>query len=89
MHNKTILLPTLNGVPWWFFYKIGGKFNNYQIQSVDPNNYQWNFLSPSRVIGAVAAAARGGGDRPGERRRGEAEGAGASCCLGKEDRTRA
>ena len=53
MHDHTIFLPTLNGVPWWFFYKIGGKFNNYRMSSVDPNNNQWNFISPTRVIGSV------------------------------------
>ena len=53
MHEKSILLPTLNGVPWWFFYKFGGKHNNYKLQSVDPNELQWNFLKPSRVIGCV------------------------------------
>ena len=37
LDKDTIMLPTLNGVPWWFFYKFGGHFSNYQLKSVDPN----------------------------------------------------
>ncbi len=53
MHNKTILLPTLNGIPWWFFYKIKNRFKDYKLKSVDPTNSQWEYLKPSRVIGSV------------------------------------
>ena len=53
MKSNTVFLPTLNGLPWWFFYKIGGKYDNFQLKSVDPNNYQWNFINPARVIGSV------------------------------------
>ncbi len=53
LHDKSIVLPTLNGVPWWFFYKFGGKYDNYQLESVDPNQLQWRFFKPSRVIGCV------------------------------------
>ena len=53
LDKNSILLPTLNGVPWWFFYKFGGAYNNYKLKSVDPENLQWNTLDPSRVIGCV------------------------------------
>lgn len=53
LHKKSIILPTLNGIPWWFFYKFTGQYNNYKLKSVDPNYLQWNFLKPSRVIGCV------------------------------------
>ncbi len=53
LDDNSIFLPTLNGVPWWFFYKIGGKYNNYKIQSVDPKNLQWNYINPLKVIGSV------------------------------------
>ena len=51
--TKSIFLPTLNGVPWWFFYKMGGEYNDYKIESVDPDNSQWNHINPSKVIGSV------------------------------------
>jgi len=53
MHKNSIILPTLNGVPWWFFYKHQSKYKNYILQAVDPNNKQWDFFKPSRVIGCV------------------------------------
>ena len=51
--KDSVMVPTLNGVPWWFFYKIGGKFDNYQISSVDIENKQWNYIKPEKVIGCV------------------------------------
>ncbi len=51
--QKSIFLPTLNGVPWWFFYKMGGEYNNYKIKSVDPDNSQWDHINPSKVVGSV------------------------------------
>ena len=53
LDNASTYLPTLNGVPWWFFYKIGGKYNDYKIETVDPNNLQWEYIKPSKVIGSV------------------------------------
>lgn len=53
LKDDTTVLPTLNGIPWWFFYKFGGKFNNYQLQSVDPNQNLWKNVGPSKVLGCV------------------------------------
>ena len=47
------MLPTLNGIPWWFFYKYGGKFDNYQLNSVDPDKNLWNNVNPEKVLGCV------------------------------------
>ena len=44
IHEETIILPTLNGVPWWFFYKFQGTLANYQLSSVDPGQKQWKYL---------------------------------------------
>ena len=53
LNKNSILVPTLNGVPWWFFFNIGGKFNNYKIDSVDDGQKQWLHIGPSKVIGCV------------------------------------
>ena len=53
LKNNSIFLPTLNGVPWWFFYGLEGKYNDYKIKTVDPDNLQWDYIKPSRVIGSV------------------------------------
>ena len=43
LHQETIILPTLNGIPWWFFYKFEGDHANYQLKSVDPEKKQWKY----------------------------------------------
>ena len=53
LDSDSIMLPTLNGVPWWFFYKFGGKFDNYKLGTVDPGQNQWNSIHPQKVIGCV------------------------------------
>ena len=52
-NENTSVITAYNGIPWWYFYNIGGKFNNYRISCIDPNNIQWNLITPKRVIGCV------------------------------------
>ncbi|OLC77939.1 MAG: 2-dehydropantoate 2-reductase, partial [Deltaproteobacteria bacterium 13_1_40CM_4_68_19] len=49
----TALVPAINGVPWWYFYKSGGPWENTRLQSVDPGGKLWDLLPPSRVIGCI------------------------------------
>jgi len=51
--DRTALVPALNGVPWWYFYKSGGPWENTRLQSVDPGGQLWELLPPSRVIGCI------------------------------------
>jgi 2-dehydropantoate 2-reductase len=51
--ERTALVPALNGVPWWYFYKSGGPWENARVQSVDPGGKLWDLLPPSRVIGCI------------------------------------
>jgi 2-dehydropantoate 2-reductase len=50
---KTVVVPAVNGIPWWYFYKSGGRFDGYRLRSVDPGGEQWNLIRPERVIGCV------------------------------------
>jgi 2-dehydropantoate 2-reductase len=51
--SNTTLVPAINGVPWWYFYKLPGPYENTRLQSVDPNGQLWEKLLPSRVVGCV------------------------------------
>jgi 2-dehydropantoate 2-reductase len=51
--EKTALVPTINGVPWWYFYKSGGPYEGTRLASVDPDGTLWEKLAPSRVIGCI------------------------------------
>jgi len=49
----TPVVTAMNGVPWWYFYKLPGKFENHRLESVDPGGWQWKTLGPWRAIGCV------------------------------------
>ncbi len=53
LREKTALVPAINGVPWWYFYKLPGPYENVHLQSVDPGGVLWEKLSPARVIGCI------------------------------------
>lgn len=53
LSEKTALVPAINGVPWWYFYKLPGAHENTHLQSVDPGGVLWEKLPPSRVIGCI------------------------------------
>ena len=43
----------VNGVPWWYFYGLGGPYEGRRLPSVDPGDVQWDGIGPQRVIGCV------------------------------------
>jgi 2-dehydropantoate 2-reductase len=53
----TTLIPAVNGVPWWYFYKAGGPYEGTRLQTVDPGGVLWEKLPPSRVVGCIVYAA--------------------------------
>ena len=52
-HENTSVITAYNGIPWWYFFNTDGKLNNYRIKCIDPENIQWNFITPKRIIGCV------------------------------------
>ena len=53
----TSVLTAMNGIPWWYFYKTGGRFEGRHLNSVDPDGRQWNSIGPQRAIGCVVEPA--------------------------------
>jgi 2-dehydropantoate 2-reductase len=51
--NETALLTAVNGIPYWYFYRHGGKWQDSIVESVDPDGIQWRMLGPERAIGCV------------------------------------
>lgn len=49
----TTVVSGVNGVPWWYFHKIGGPLEGTRLRSVDPGNLQWDGFGPDRVLGCV------------------------------------
>jgi 2-dehydropantoate 2-reductase len=53
----TCVVTAMNGIPWWYFYKTGGRFEGRHLKSVDPDGRQWNNIGPQRAIGCVVEPA--------------------------------
>lgn len=49
----TVILPLVNGVPFWFFHQHGGRFDGETVRSVDPDGRLLRLLPPQQVLGAV------------------------------------
>ena len=51
--DHTTIVSGVNGVPWWYFHKLGGPHEGTRLASVDPGDAQWNGFGPNRVLGCV------------------------------------
>jgi 2-dehydropantoate 2-reductase len=49
----TAIVTAMNGIPRWYFYKVGGTFEGRQLESVDPGSRQWKLIGPERAVGCV------------------------------------
>ena len=51
--KATTIVSAVNGVPWWYFHKIGGELEGTRLATIDPGDAQWNGFGPDRVLGCV------------------------------------
>ncbi|MEM6305569.1 MAG: 2-dehydropantoate 2-reductase [Pseudomonadota bacterium] len=51
--ESTTIVSGVNGVPWWYFHKIGGELEGTRLATVDPGDAQWDGFGPDRVLGCV------------------------------------
>lgn len=49
----TAVVTMQNGVPWWYFFGLGGELEGTRLEAVDPGGAIWETLGPRRVIGSV------------------------------------
>ncbi len=49
----TAVVTAMNGIPWWYFYKEGGRFEGRHLDAVDAGGRQWQAIGPERAIGCV------------------------------------
>jgi 2-dehydropantoate 2-reductase len=53
----TTVVPAINGLPWWYFHRAGGRFDGSAIACVDPDGAMLAALDPARIVGCVVSAA--------------------------------
>ena len=49
----TRIVTAVNGIPYWYFYKHGGRYEGSTLESIDPGGRQWHELGPQRAIGCI------------------------------------
>ena len=52
-HDDTLVLPTQNGIPWWYFHGLEGSWEGRVLHSVDPGGRLFEGIEAHRVIGCV------------------------------------
>lgn len=50
---ETMVLTAQNGIPWWYFFKVGGAYEGRQLKSVDPTGAIAANLPIERVIASI------------------------------------
>ncbi len=50
---RTMVVTMINGIPWWYFHRLGGEFDGRQLDSVDPGGRIAAHIEPERIIGSV------------------------------------
>ncbi len=50
---ETAVVTMQNGIPWWYFHKLGGEFDGRSLKSVDADGTIAAAIPNERIIGAV------------------------------------
>jgi 2-dehydropantoate 2-reductase len=52
----TAVVTAINGLPWWYFQREGGRFDGSRIECLDPDGAMASALDPRHLIGCVVHA---------------------------------
>ena len=52
----TVVLPAMNGVPWWFFHGLGGSLEGTAVRAIDPEGRIAAAIPVRHVLGCVVHA---------------------------------
>lgn len=50
---RTVVVPLVNGVPFWYFQRLAGRWQGQAVQAVDPQGELLRQVSADQVLGAV------------------------------------
>lgn len=53
----TVIVPMVNGVPWWYPHRQPEPLADRPLSSVDPDGLLWRSFDPDRVVGATTFVA--------------------------------
>ena len=52
-HETTSIVTMQNGIPWWYFQRLGGPYDGHPVKSADPDGSIARLIDPARIIGSV------------------------------------
>jgi 2-dehydropantoate 2-reductase len=50
---QTMVVTMINGIPWWYFHKLGGPYEGRTLSSVDPDGALAAGIETERIIGSI------------------------------------
>lgn len=57
LHPDTVVIPAINGLPWWYFHKDGGALDGQSIGALDPAGSMFAALDCTHIVGCVVHVA--------------------------------
>ena len=52
-HETTSIVTMQNGIPWWYFQRLGGPYDGRPVKSADPDGSIAQAIDPARIVGSV------------------------------------
>ena len=53
LEKDTMVMTVQNGLPWWYFHKLGGQYDGRKLDSLDPTGVLSKKIDAGRLIGCV------------------------------------
>lgn len=50
---QTVVVPAINGLPWWYFQGVGGSLEGLTLRALDPQRTMFAALDAAHIIGCV------------------------------------
>jgi 2-dehydropantoate 2-reductase len=57
LSRDTVVVPAINGLPWWYFHREGGRFDGQPVACLDPAGTLFEALDPGHILGCVVHVA--------------------------------
>ncbi len=54
LSESGVIVTLQNGIPWWYFQKLGGPYEGNIVRTVDPDGKIAAAIDPDRIIGCIA-----------------------------------
>ena len=51
--DHTVVVPAINGLPWWYFHGVGGAVEGMTLRALDPDRSMFVALTPQHILGCV------------------------------------